>query len=279
MDLEQHFAADSEFRNLVARESDVDLVRIALEIARDADPNLDFADTLQWLDAQAEALKPTVLRARSDAEAFAALCEHLGQTCGLHGDSESYRSAESSYLNRVIETRRGIPISLSVIYMAIADRIGLELKGVAAPAHFLTRYDLDEGPIFIDAFDSGRQMTTSECVEWLSDIAEMEDQDIWSTLRPVSPRSITIRMLNNLKVLHAANEDWKASHRVQLRLTALKPGSYEERRDLAILTSRINATSQAIRLLEQCLTVCPDCEREMLQGLLDQAHRNHSRWN
>jgi len=273
------FVHDRQFRRLLARDPEVDLVTVALELARDADSQLDIQAALDWFEAQSAELRPTILRAKTEREAVESLVRHLGTHLGLRGDSESYSRPESSYLNHVIETGRGIPISLSIIYMGVADRIGVDLNGVSAPAHFLTRCETVDGTIFIDAFSQGRMMDGGECVEWVSRISRLSPSDVRPMLRATDARSIVIRMLNNLKVLHTQLEDWAAARKVQQRLFALKPGRYEEQRDLALLTARTVHTAEAIKLIQSCLQVCPKEERDMLSRELEQAQKRQAQWN
>lgn len=273
------FPADAEFQKLLAFDSDIDLVTAALEIARDADPHIDFAATQRWLDQQGTALLPTIARTHHEWDALQILCDHLGQQVGLRGSSACYGRAESSFLHRVIETRRGLPITLSLIYMAVAGRVGIDLAGVASPAHFLSRCEAVQGPIFVDAFAGGRLLTEDECVDWLSPLAQMPAQHVRPLLKSAAPRIIITRMLYNLKQLYVRQQDWDAALGVQRRLSALQPAAYPERRDLALFSARAGHTSSAIELLEHCLRTCPGTDRELLSQTLAAAHRAHARWN
>ncbi len=279
MPLEANFASDCEFTKLLGRSDDVDLTTAALELARDAYPDLDFALTLEWINARSAELSAAVATARSGRAVLAALVDCLAEKQGIHGDKTAYESADSSYLNRVIETKLGIPISLSVVYMAVARSLGVELEGVAAPMHFLTRYDSPDGPLILDAFGGGRIMTTLECIEWLEGITGLPVGQIRLGLKPVGPRPIIIRMLNNLKVVHAKREDWQAALRVQQRLMALQPSAYQERRDLALIALKADHPGQAITLFKSCLKSCPDDESKMLQQHIENAKEMLARWN
>ena len=151
------FSDDVEFAKLLLRSDDVDLAAAALELARDSDPLLNFSQTLGWLDRCAEELSGPVARATNERDLLEALAGCLSGTHGLTGSAEAYRSPAGSYLPDVIRTGHGIPISLSVIYLAVAERLQIPLQGIAAPAHFLCRLDAPEGPLYLDAF-SGRRM-------------------------------------------------------------------------------------------------------------------------
>ncbi len=109
-------------------------------------------------------------------DALGLLAECLAGKHQILGDAGCYEKAESSFLNRVIETGRGLPITLSILYMAVAERIGIELRGVAK--YFLTRYESVEGTLFIDPFASGRIVSHRECMRWLCEISGLRKSDV-----------------------------------------------------------------------------------------------------
>lgn len=276
---DSHFECDAEFLKLMTRRADVDLTAAALELARDAHPRLDFRQTFDWLDDRVRELSGPVARAKTETEALQHLSHCLAEVHGIFGDRCCYERPDSSYLNRVIETRRGIPISLSVLYMAVAERLGLELKGVCAPMHFLTRYESLDGVLFIDAFSHGRILTYRECTDWLRSLCHAPPSHLERALQPATPRDIVIRMLNNLKALYVQQENWGAAWKVQHRLAALKPSSYQERRDLALISLQSNHPGPAIDLLQSCLRTCPSHDKDVLEGHLAEASRQLARWN
>jgi regulator of sirC expression with transglutaminase-like and TPR domain len=222
MSVDLDFSSDPEFCKLLARRQDVDLTRVALELARDGQPKLDFEHTIGWIDKRAQELRSHIIRARSDREMLRELVRCLAGTHGLHGDKQAFQRAECSYINRVIETGVGIPISLSVVYVAVAQAAGLELTGVAAPMHFLTRFDTVQGPLFVDAFHSGQVLNYDDCIEWIESLTGLTSDEIERSLEPAPLREVVIRMLNNLKSLHVAQEDWEQAWFVQRRLLALQ---------------------------------------------------------
>lgn len=279
MTINSDFTCDGEFMKLLTRRNDVDLTVAALELARDAYPDLDFNATFDWIEARAEEVSGPVAQARDDRLALAELGNCLAGVHGIFGDRESYDHADSSYLSRVVERRRGIPISLSVLYMAVAERVGLNLLGVSAPGHFLTRYESVEGPLFLDAFACGKVLTFEECLLQVQTTAGLTYPISESALEPVSARSIIVRMLNNLKALHTRQKKWDAAWLVQHRLTALQPTVYTERRDLALISLKSNRPGMALDLFEACLRHCPSDESEILQQHAAEARRQIVRWN
>lgn len=258
---------------LVRRETDVDLVTAALEIARDGQSDLKFEPTRNRLQRSIARLTHPVTQAGSDVEELKLLICHMTEELNLRGDEDCYAEPETSYLNRVLETGRGIPISLSLVYLNVANELGIPLEPIAAPSHFLTRLQTDSGNLYIDAFDQGRIMEEQECLAWLHGITERPISELRRSLKRVDERTIMIRMLNNLKGLFGNREMWVSAWRVQCRLSMLVPGSYRERRDQAILTLRAGRPGEAMELLERCLSVCPVDERPVLSQHLVLAKR------
>ena len=140
--------------------------------------------------------------------------------------------------------------------MAVGKRLGIELKGVAAPSHFLVRYESVEGPLFLDPFFRGRIFTFSECRQWLEKLTGMPKQAIESTLQPVGPRKIILRMLNNLKKIYGEQNNFSAAWTVKHRIAALEPASFQQRKDLAVISLKTNRPGEAIESLESRLRSC-----------------------
>ncbi len=279
MPIGSKFAQDTEFRKLLTRRSDVDVTTAALELARDAFPDLDFSVVYRWLDERAAELTGPLARAKSDTEAIREIGYCLAGKHGLTGHPDCYDNAESSFLHKVIEQRRGLPISLSVVYMAVAERAGWTLEGVSTPRRFLTRFEAGAGPIFVDAFAGGEVLTLDECVDRLQSVAGLTPGEVLPTLDAASPRTIILRMLNNLKALHARLGNWEAAWVTQNRLVALQPAVYAERRDLALIASKTNRAGKAVEQLESCLKICPPDESNVLEEQLREAQRRLAQWN
>lgn len=278
--MELDFPQDDEFSKLLQRQREINLSVVALEIARDAYPQLDFAHSLCWIAKRGNELIAPASRCQSDRALLKEIGRSLAGTHGLHGDKEAFLRPEASYLHRVIETGVGIPISLSLVYSAVAGEAGIELSGVAAPIHFLTRYDGSGGTFFVDAFNQGRVLHYDRCVRWLQELTDLDADEIEPMLEPARPRDIVIRMLNNLKALYVQQEQWDAIWSVQRRLTALQPGNFDQRRDLALVALKTNRPGLAIDLLQLCLHDCEDDkDRRTLALYLQSAEQMISTWN
>jgi regulator of sirC expression with transglutaminase-like and TPR domain len=280
MDFLQDFANDAEFTKLLGhRDDQVNLAAAALELARDAYPNLDFQPVLDWIARRGAELLGPLARAASDEQILAELSSCLAERQGITGSPDCYERADGSFLNKVIEQKMGIPISLSVLYMAVGEQAGIPLKGVAAPAHFLARYETCDSPLFVDAFSSGLVLTYDECAERLATLQGVDHSQVRGALEPVGPRVIITRMLNNLKALYAKQDDWQQCWRVQHRLLALRPAEYGERRDWAVISLHAGRTAGALEMLEACLATCPPEEREFLERQKTAAHGKLAQWN
>ncbi|MFQ5733447.1 MAG: SirB1 family protein [Planctomycetaceae bacterium] len=275
---EPPFAADVEFRKLLARRNDVDVVTAALELARDGERQLDFGPTHRWIEQRADELAGDAASASPEC-CVELLAECLGDRHDLRGDADSYRRAESSYLSHVVETRRGIPVSLSLLYVAVGRRLGLEMYGVSAPARFLVGCETPRGRSYVDAFAGGRIRNEDETVSWLAERTGLPLDRLRRTLRPAEPRTVVIRMLSNLKRLFVERQEWGPALRVQRRLTALQPAEFEQRRELAVLSFRAARWAEAIDLLERCLRSCPVEERPELRAHLRRARSQIAGWN
>jgi len=273
MSFRNTFQDDLQFMRLVRRESDVDLVTAALEIARDAQHDLNFEPTQHRIRKSIARLTHPVAQAGSDVEELKLVIRHMTEELNLRGDDDCFYEPEASYLNRVLETGRGIPISLSLVYLTVANELGIPLEAISAPQHFITRLQTDSGNLYIDAFDQGRIMDEAECLTWLREKTELSTSELRRSLKRADERTIIIRMLNNLKSVFGNREQWVPAWRVQHRLSMLIPGSYRERRDHAILTLRAGRPGEAIDMLERCLAVCPSDERPILTQHLTQAKR------
>jgi regulator of sirC expression with transglutaminase-like and TPR domain len=273
MSLVENFSRDEQFLRLVRRETDVDLVTAALEIARDRQPDLSFGPVRELLQRAVSRLTHPVTQAGSDLEELKLLVRYMTEELGLHGEAAYLSDPGSHYLHHVLETGRGIPISLSVLYLYVANELGIPLQPISTPARFLTRLQTDAGNLYVDAFDQGRILTEPECIGLIRTITGVPASEVRRFLRPADERSIVIRMLQNLKTVYGSQEQWGAAWRVQCRLKMLLPASWRERRDHAILTLRSGRVGQAIALLEQGLSDCPAEDRLFLENHLQQAKR------
>jgi regulator of sirC expression with transglutaminase-like and TPR domain len=189
----------ARFAALFAGEVDPSLDRVAATIAL-LDPDApDEAAMLGELDHLAA--EATAAAAGGEAvDAVDALMTHLFGTVGLAGATTTYYDPANSYLHRVLERRRGIPITLAVVVIEVGRRLGMQLSGVGMPGHFLVG-DGPEPQRWFDPFAGGRPLSRAGCRALFAQLhsgAELDDE--W--LRPVGSVDIANRMLQNLRLIH-----------------------------------------------------------------------------
>jgi len=242
------FADSPEFLRLLAGETGVSLPRIALEIARDAYPTID-------VDAQLGRIAALADRARQRCAADARPRAVLGQVNwvlfieeGFRGNEAAYYDPRNSYLNEVLDRKAGIPISLSVLYAAVAAPLGLRLDPVNLPAHVVLRLDRDAagGSVFVDPFHAGAILDRDGCVDLVSKAVGRRVELADDQLAPATPPETVARMLRNLKAIYVRDDDYASALPVARRLAALVPTDLDERRDWGLLAYRAGRPGEAV---------------------------------
>jgi regulator of sirC expression with transglutaminase-like and TPR domain len=176
---------------------------------------------------------------------------------GLRGNAESYYDPRNSYLNEVLERKTGIPISLSVLYMAVGRRVGLELAGVNLPAHFVLRTTVDGDAVFIDPFHGGCLLTRTSLRHLIARLAGQELRLSESQLAACEPALVIRRMLYNLKLIYLRDRRMQAVIPVLKRLALLSRDTPTELRDLGIACFYGERRGEAIGYLEEYLKLSP----------------------
>jgi len=273
------FHQDEEFSKLLVGRRDVDLVVAALELARDADPDLSFQSTLDWIQQRADQLTLSIASCADERAMLEQLVQCLSGEFGLRGDEECYGQPESSFLPRVIETRRGLPITLSLLYCAVAERLGIALEMAPAPQHVVCRLKTDQAILYVDPFTEGRILSEAECLAWLSLRTQVAPEALLPTLKPAAPRVVIERMLLNLKNLYLKQTNWTALWSVQYRLTALNPTSVEACRDLGITAAHSGRHGVAVTLLRECAPQLSEPDKSAVMQQLAESARRLAQWN
>jgi regulator of sirC expression with transglutaminase-like and TPR domain len=238
-----------QFAALAAQEdAQIDLARGALLIGAEGRPEVDIEGSLARLDALADELRPG-FEAQPDAAAALRLCEFLFREQGFAGNPEDYYEPQGSFLDQVLERRRGLPITLSIIWIEVARRLGVEARGVGFPGHFLVRAGTDPG-LIVDPFH-GHVATHDHCLRLLrgalGDQAELRSEH----LSIAGPRQILVRILSNLKRLYSEREAWSAALACVDRILLLVPDAPLELRDRGLLYARLECYRAAVADLER----------------------------
>lgn len=225
-------------------EEEINLMRTALCIARLDNEEVDVEAYLREVESIAGEINAALPADATDFQKLEALDKHLFRTLGFHGSRVDYYSKSNSYLNEVIDDREGLPITLSVLYLDLARRVGLKLEGVGLPGHFVVRFspkDADEQ--YIDVFDGGAKLTKAQASERAMESSEtVPTENDWKSQ---SKRQILSRMLQNLLNSAGDANDVERMMSYAETLVAINPESIPERWYRAVLYYRTGRAADA----------------------------------
>ncbi len=241
------------------RRTAVNVPRAGLRFAREiAYPDLDVAYYMARLDELARRANAALPAGASVAERAQAIADFLFQEEAFQGNAAHYEDPRNSYLNEVIERRLGIPISLSVIFVAVARRHGLEAYGIALPGHFIAGVRAGVHDVWLDPFHGGQRLTLADCERLVRETVGYEGPLDPRWLLPAEPRPILARMLNNLRLTYLQQERWPEVIAVLERLREVQPDAPGHVRDLGLAHYQQGNFYPAARFLEQYLQEEPD---------------------
>jgi regulator of sirC expression with transglutaminase-like and TPR domain len=253
------------FASLVAEDDGLALTEAAVAVAQDEHPGLDPQSVLSEIDELAERLKRRLPADAMPLQRLRLLNHYFFNELGFAGNVNDYYDPGNSYLHVVLLTRRGIPITLALLYLELAQQVGLHARGVSFPGHFLVKLKLAQGEVVIDPF-SGRSLSKEELDERLLPYRREQgltgdfEVPLGLFLQPATAREILARLLRNLKEIHRGAQDWARLLAVQQRLVILLPESVEERRDRGIAYAELGQPLQALDDLTEYLAERPTAE-------------------
>jgi regulator of sirC expression with transglutaminase-like and TPR domain len=252
------------FATLVADDESLPVTEAALSLAQDAYPDVDLQGTLAEIDELALRLKRRLPENTDLTERIGALNRFFFRELGFAGNLNDYYDPDNSHLNVVLKRRRGIPISLAVLYMELGEQIDVPARGVSFPGHFLLRLTLPEGDVMLDP-TTGQSLSEAQMVDMLEPyLSHTGGASVGSALRmllqPATGREIIARMLRNLKAIYVQTERWQRLLAVQQRLVILLPEHIEEIRDRGFAYARLDYVRPALEDLERYLGARPDAD-------------------
>ncbi len=248
------------FAALVQEDEQLPLFEAALSIAQDDEAPLDLTACMLEIDKLAARLKRRMPADIATIPKLRLLNNFFYHELGFAGNLNDYYNPANSYLHKVLETRRGIPISLAILYMELAQQVGLNVKGISFPGHFLMKLSVKNGDIILDPFN-GSSLSREDIEERLEPFflngRSSDDPPLASYLADATPRMILARMLRNLKALFAEPPHWRQFLNVQQRLVILLPNEISERRDRGLAYANLDCPQAALQDLEAYLAQCP----------------------
>jgi regulator of sirC expression with transglutaminase-like and TPR domain len=251
------------FASLVQQDDSIPLFEAALAIGQDIDPGLDLVAAQAEVDALAARIQRRLATDASNVQKLRLLNHFFYRELGFAGNVNDYYSPDNSYLHRVIAARRGIPVTLAVLYMELAQQIGLNVKGIAFPGHFLMKLSVQSGDIVLDPFN-GASLSRDELEQRLDPYyqtkADPEPIPLAFYLNAAPAREIIARMLRNLKALFVEQRRWQRVLEVQQRLVILFPDDVGERRDRGLAYANLDRPEAALEDLQAYLDERPQAE-------------------
>lgn len=228
-------------------------IAIAMHQTEDVDPAAVDATIQGYVDAVRSRV-----RGRQPQATLAHLHEFLFEEQGFCGNTDDYYRPENSYLPSVIQTKLGLPITLSLLYKVVAERLGLRVWGVGLPGHFLVGMEMDGGQILIDPFAQGRLVTTDEAHSRLQEMFGPEVQWSDELLRPASNRHWLTRILQNLLNVFGSTDHFADVAAVLEMEMILWPNQNHLQRDLGLVLARCGLSEPASIWLDRYLQTNPD---------------------
>ncbi len=215
-------------RVLKAKEEQIDLLHAALLIALLDNEDVDVEAYRREVERMAEKVRQRLPKDADDKAHLEALNQFLFQERGFHGSRGDYYNRSNSYLPEVIDDREGLPITLSVLYIELARRLGVRLEGVGMPGHFLVRHVPKKGePQLIDVYESGRPLSKDDAGKKSEEITgrPLRDED----LAAMSKRTVIVRMLHNLLNIAQGEKDTAGMLRYVNAIVTIDPEAAVER--------------------------------------------------
>lgn len=256
-------------------EEQINLETAALYIAQEEYPDLDVDEYLNALDTMAEEIQERLPDESYPLRILQTINQYLYKDLGFKGNSENYYDPRNSLLNEVIDRRTGIPITLSLVYLAIAKRLDFSMVGIGMPGHFLIRPTVNDMEIFVDPFHDGEILFPQDCQERLSQLYKKPVEMRPEFLEAVTPRQFLARMLTNLKFIYLNRNEIEKCLATIERILILFPDAPFELRDRGVIYFQINRWIEARQDLESYLELVPNTsDREVVQQLLDRISKN-----
>lgn len=212
-------AADNRFLAFCLKHGeDFDLEHAAWLLAQTQYPDINTGAYEALLDSYANELRERLDFGGEAKQILGTINSYLFHELGFAGNDENYYDPQNSYLNRVIDQRKGNPINLCLLYILLARRLRLPIAGIGLPGHFLCRYQSIAGELYIDAFNGGKFLSKADCVQYLVRGKHSRNEDY---LAPTNPRRILLRICGNLHQIYLRLELVEETTRVQRYLVAL----------------------------------------------------------
>ena len=246
------------FASLVESDAEFPLLEAAASLAQDDYPDLDVQQVLGSVDQLLARLNRRFAADAPPLQKLRALNQFFYRDLNFAGNLNHYYDPDNSYISVILQTRRAIPITLAVVWLELAQGVGLAARGIGFPGHFMVKVNLPNGQVVIDPVD-GQSLSREELSEQLepfrrrSGLIDEFEVPLGLYLQVAPPRDIIARMLHNLKEIHTSQEDWSRLISVQNRLIVLLPQTWSEYRDRGLAHAELGQLDLALADLDTYL--------------------------
>ncbi len=243
---------------LTQDEAKINLARTALLMSGYLQQTSEVTSYLTLLDEMAQITRPSIMAANTDLEIINVLNRHLFIDMNFSGNSTDYYHPNNSFLNKVIDLRMGIPISLCMIYLEVGWRLDLPVWGIGMPGHFIVGYGSPVNPIYIDVFNQGRILSEDDCLSIANVPSSGRLTFKEEFLKPATKKAILFRILLNVKQIYVDQEDWEAAYKIVDLMVVVRPDEITEIRDRGLLAYRLDRLHDAVFDIKRYLFLASD---------------------
>jgi regulator of sirC expression with transglutaminase-like and TPR domain len=246
------------FTSLVQNDDEFALLEAAICLGQDDDPDFDVQHVLSEVDQLQARLKRRMAADASPLQKLRILNQFFYQDLGFAGNLNHYYDPENSFIHRVLRSRLAIPISMAVLWLELAQGLGLAARGVSFPGHFMVKVNLPHGQVVMDPL-TGQSLSREALSERLQPFRRQQGLDdefeapLGLFLQASPPRDIVARMLRNLQEIYTSQEDWARLIAVHNRLIVLLPQDWPVYRDRGLAHAELSHTAQAVADLQTYL--------------------------
>ena len=253
--------ARQRFRALAGLpDSHLDLVEASLVISLEDHPGLEIDHYLQQVGQWSDAVRARLEGSRDVERVVESINRLLFEEEGFHGEDDDYYDPRTAALHDLLDRHSGLPITLSILYLELSRRVGVEVAGVSLPGRFLVKFTGVFGQIVVDPFDGGRVLSTIELQQLLDSLYGGGVRLREHHLRSFSSKEVLARELAQLKSAYLAQRDLPRAVASVERLLILDERDPFENRDRAVLAMQMHAYAVAIECFERYLALMPHAE-------------------
>jgi len=220
-------------------------------------PNLSITEYVNKLNLMGKTLRDLISDVKNSTYLISMLNEYMFNTLGFSGNRDDYYNPDNNFINVVIDKKVGIPITLSIIYIELAKHIGLDLRPVGFPSHFLVKHTEE---MIIDPFGHGRLLTIDDLHEILNSSYGGGVEFVPQFLDEIEPEKILIRIAGNLKKSYTESFNYEMAMRCINFILSIEPNAADEVRDRGILGARLLHYDRALESLNKYLELSPEAD-------------------